>query len=67
MRWNPRLFLLFFAPYLLSVTAVVLTVVLYADRALESQHLQTLADELLREAHLAALNHDHYLYGMPKK
>ena len=55
MRWNPRLFLLFFAPYLLSVTAVVLTVVLYADRALESQHLQTLADELLREAHLASV------------
>ena len=53
MRWNPRLFLLFFAPYLLSITAVALTVVLYADRALERQHLQTLADELLREARLA--------------
>ena len=52
MRWNPRLFLLFFAPYLLSVIAVALTVVLYADRALEQQHLQTLAIDLLREARL---------------
>ena len=55
MRWNPRLFLLFFAPYLLSVAAVALTVAFYADRALEHQHLQTLADELLREARLASV------------
>jgi two-component system phosphate regulon sensor histidine kinase PhoR len=55
VRWNPRLFLRFFAPYLLSVTAVALTVGLYADRALESQHLQTLAAALLREAQLASV------------
>ncbi|MFQ5665444.1 MAG: ATP-binding protein [Candidatus Binatia bacterium] len=54
MRWNPRLFLLFFSPYLLAVVAAVLAVVLYADRALEQHHLHTLADEVLREAQLAA-------------
>jgi two-component system phosphate regulon sensor histidine kinase PhoR len=53
VRWNPRLFLLFFAPYLLSVTTVTLTVGLYADWALEGQHLRTLASVLLREAELA--------------
>jgi len=34
VRWNPRLFLLFFAPYLLSITAVILAVVLSADRSI---------------------------------
>jgi len=52
VRWNPRLFLLFFAPYLLAVAAVALTVAVYADRALEGQHLQTLEAEELRAAQL---------------
>jgi two-component system phosphate regulon sensor histidine kinase PhoR len=54
VRWNPRLFLLFFAPYVLAVAAVALAVTLYADRALESQHVRTLADEVLHEAELVA-------------
>lgn len=53
MRWNPRLFFLFFAPYLFAVAAVALTVALYADRALEQQYLQTLADEVLHTAQVA--------------
>ena len=53
MRWNPRLFVLFFAPYLLAVAAVTVTVAGYADRALEQQHLRTLGDEVLRAATLA--------------
>ena len=53
MRWNPRLFLLFFAPYLLSVATVTLTIGVYADWALEGQHLRTLASVLLREAEIA--------------
>jgi two-component system phosphate regulon sensor histidine kinase PhoR len=53
VRWNPKLFLLFFAPYLLAVAAVAVTVAVYADRALEGQHLQTLGEEVLRAAQLA--------------
>ena len=52
MRWNPRLFTLFFAPSLLAISAAALTVGLYADRALEALQLRTLADQTLRAAQL---------------
>jgi len=54
VRWNLRLFLLFFAPYVLAVAAVAFTVAVYADWALERENAHTLAAEVQRQAQLIA-------------
>jgi two-component system phosphate regulon sensor histidine kinase PhoR len=54
VRWNPRLFAPFFAPYLIAVATVAVSLAIYADRSVEGAHIRAVGEALLREARLTA-------------